>query len=320
MAKVGLILGIAGQDGSYLADLLLSKGYEVAGVYRGYSDGANIHRLESLGISKKVSLFRFDARDEAELEKCIRAISPDEIYNLAGESSVAKSFVDPVAVVQSNTRITGHCLELIRKHFPWVRYYNAASSECFGDTGDLGAEESTAFSPVSPYAVAKAADYFLTQVYRRAFGLFCSSGILFNHESPLRAEKFVTKKIITGACEIASGKRDFIELGNLKVERDWGWAPEYVDAIYRIIQHDEPDDFVVATGTTTSLRKFVELVFSRLGLHWRDHVRVNPSFIRSGEIQKSRGRPEKALRNIGWSATYRIDDIISEMINSHQRL
>ena len=316
MAKLGLILGVAGQDGAYLAELLLSKGYEVAGVCRQGPSRSGTYRLESLGILKNISLFQFDASDNTALERCIRTTEPDEIYNLAGISSVARSFLDPALVVNGNTEITRNCLEIIRKTCPSVRYYNAASSECFGDTGESAATEATGFAPVSPYAAAKASDYFLTQVYRRAFGLFCSSGILFNHESPLRGEAFVTKKIILGASEIAAGRRDFVELGNMDIQRDWGWAPEYVEAIYRIVQHDEPDDFVVASGTTTSLAKFVEIVFSRLGLNWQNHVRINPDLIRAGEIQKSWGQPEKARKKLGWSATYTVDDIISEMIGN----
>jgi GDPmannose 4,6-dehydratase len=318
MARVGLILGVTGQDGSYLARLLLSKGYEVVGISRGNSSGREKCCLERLGISGKVALRKFDARNMCELEKCIRETGPVEIYNLAGESSVAKSFIDPELTLQGNTKITVNCLELIRKYFSSVKYYNAASSECFGETGGVPADETTAFCPVSPYGVAKSADYHLTQVYRRAYGLFCCSGILFNHESPLRAEHFVTKKIISGACAIAQGEKDFIELGNLEVERDWGWAPEYVDAIYRILQHGTADDFVIATGKSNSLRKLVETAFSHFGLNWQEHIRTSSCFLRSGEIQKSLGNPKKALNELGWSATYQVEDVISSMIRDHQ--
>lgn len=315
MAKVGLILGVTGQDGSYLAQLLLRKGYQVIGVSRGIT-GRGSPRLETLGIDDKVVLRVFDSEKIDKLEACIRETMPNEIYNLAGPSSVGESFNNPRQTIQSIVGVTTNCLEIIRKYFPETKYYNAASSECFGNTGSLAADEMTSLRPVSPYGVAKSAVHNLAQVYRKTYDMFCCSGMLFNHESPLRSPNFVTQKIVAAVQLIARGEQDFLELGNLNVERDWGWAPEYTDAIYRIMQHRVPDDFVIATGQSSSLREIVRIAFSHVNLEWQKYVRTSDKYRRPTDIESSKGNPNKALEDLGWSAKYGLEEIITAMMKN----
>src|SRR5206468_6238826 len=240
-----LICGVSGQDGAYLAQLLLSKGYEVYGTSRDASV-RNFDGLVSLGIAEQVQLVSMALNDFRSVLQVLRNVEPDEIYNLAGQSSVGLSFEQPVETMESVAVGTLNLLEAIRFQSKPVKFYNAGSSECYGDLGDMAADETTPFRPRSPYAVAKSAAYWEVANYREAYGLHACSGILFNHESPLRPERFVTKKIVCSACRIRAGRQNAVKLGNLAIQRDWGWAPEYVEAMWRILQQSKADDFVVA--------------------------------------------------------------------------
>jgi GDPmannose 4,6-dehydratase len=313
--KRALVCGISGQDGAYLAQLLLSKGYEVAGTSR---DGqiSNAHNLHRLGIHDRVRLESMALNDFQSVLQTIVSIQPDEIYNLAGQSSVAMSFQQPVETVESIIVGTLNLLEAIRLSGYPIRFYNAGSSECFGEYQGTPANETTAFRPRSPYAVAKAAAFWEVANYREAYGLFASSGVLFNHESPLRSERFVTKKIVSAACRIAGGSEERLSLGNLSIKRDWGWAPEYVFAMWRILQHEEADDFIVATGLTTSLEEFTASAFSYFDLDWRDHVVIDQTLLRPTDLKVSRANPEKVAKALKWQATYKMADVVRMMIEA----
>jgi GDPmannose 4,6-dehydratase len=248
----------------------------------------------------------------------ISRVEPDEIYNLAGQSSVGLSFEQPVETLESISIGTLNLLEVIRFLQKPIKLYNAGSSECFGDTGGVPADESTSFHPRSPYAVAKATAHWEIANYREAYNLFACSGILFNHESPLRPERFVTRKIISTACRIAAGSNETLQLGNISIARDWGFAAEYVDAMWRMLQQTSPGDYVIATGETNTLEDFIVETFSQLGLDWKDHVATDPSLLRPSEIMVSRGNPEKALKELGWRAQQRMRDVIGTMISAEQ--
>jgi GDPmannose 4,6-dehydratase len=240
-------------------------------------------------------------------------VRPDEIYNLAGQSSVGLSFEQPVETLESNALGALNLLEAIRFLGEPVRLYNACSGECFGEVGDP-ADETTPFRPRSPYAVAKATAFWEVANYREAYRLFACSGILFNHESPLRPERFVTRKIVAAACRIAAGSRERLRLGNLNVRRDWGWAPEYVDAMWRILQQDVADDYVIATGQSHRLEDFVEFAFAEIGLDWRDHTDLSTDLLRASDIRFSMGNPSKAGKQLGWKAEHKMSDVIRMMV------
>ena len=241
---------------------------------------------------------------------------PDEVYNLAGQSSVGLSFEQPVETQESISIGTLNLLEGIRFLDPKIRLYNAGSSECFGDTGDAPANESTPFRPRSPYAVAKAAAYWQIANYREAYGLYACSGILFNHESPLRQERFVTQKIVRSACRIAHGSEERLKLGNLNIERDWGWAPEYVHAMWKILQQAQPEDFVIATGETRALRDFVTEVFATLSLDWCNHVDSDPALMRLTDLRISRADPSRAAAQLGWKAQTHMQGVVRSMVEA----
>lgn len=312
MAKSALICGISGQDGSLLARHLLSLGYRVAGTSR---DGDMMRgtNLERLGIRDAVSIHSMATADFRSIIQTLDRLDIDEIYNLSGQSSVGLSFDQPVETMDSIAGATLTLLEAIRFRGRPVRFYNAGSSECFGDIGDVPATEDTPFKPRSPYAVAKATAHWTVANYREAYGLFACTGILFNHESPLRPERFVTQKIVHGAAEIAAGRRDTLVLGNLDIWRDWGWAPEYVEAMHLILQQDEPDDFIIGTGQTTSLEEFVAAVFSVHGLDWREHVVSDPQLIRPSDLRYSGSSPDKARTRLGWQAQTAATDVARRM-------
>ena len=246
----------------------------------------------------------------------LRTHRPDEIYNLAGQSSVGLSFEQPVETLESILIGTLNLLEAIRFEDRPIRFYNAGSSEAFGDTGDQPANENTPFRPRSPYAVAKASARDLVANYRDAYGLFACTGILFNHESPLRPPRFVTRKIVSAAARIALGSKESLRLGNMDIQRDWGWAPEYVDAMWRMLQLDEPQDLVIATGQTVSLRKFADLAFQHFGLDWRNHISTDTRFLRPTDIMVGGADPSLALEVIGWKARYRVDQVVRAMCNA----
>lgn len=316
--KRALICGISGQDGPYLAQLLLSKGYEVWGTSRDaqISSFANLH---ALGIRDAVKLESMALNDFRSVLQCLIKVQPDEIYNLAGQSSVGLSFQQPVETLESISVGTMNMLEAIRFTERSIRFYNAGSSECFGDTGSIPADELTPFRPKSPYAVAKSAAHWEVVNYREAYGLYACSGILFNHESPLRHARFVTSKVVTTACRIAAGSDEKLALGNISIVRDWGWAPEYVDAMWRMLQQDEPEDFVVATGKSYSLEEFVATVFECCGLDWRKHVVVDESYIRPTDIRANYANPDKARIRLGWSASSMMHDVARMMVGAGNR-
>lgn len=310
-----LIVGVTGQDGAYLARLLLTKGYEVHGTSRD-AGASSLANLRILGIENQVHVLSMATKDFRSVLQGISKAKPCEIYNLSGQSSVALSFEQPVEALESILISTVNILEAIRFLDLGIRFYNACSSECFGDTKGKPADETTPFHPVSPYAVAKSAAYWQVANYRDAYGLYACSGILFNHESPLRPERFVTQKVVSAAVRIAKGSKERLLLGDLSIQRDWGWAPEFVDAMWRMLQLDQPGDFVVATGRTSSLQYFVNETFSRLGLDWKDHVDFAKTLVRPSEIKIGRGNPGRAEQVLGWKAETSIDGVIDKLVRS----
>jgi GDPmannose 4,6-dehydratase len=307
-----LILGVAGQDGSYLAKLLLSKGYEVIGTSRDAMT-ASFSNLDRLGVRQDVQTASMAINDFRSVLNVLQRYRPDEIYNLAGQTSVGLSFDQPVEAMESIAEGTLNVLEAIRFMDKPTRFYNAGSGECFGDTDTAAAVEQTAFWPRSPYAVAKASAHWLVRTYRNSHQLFACTGILFNHESPLRPERFVTQKIVRAAARISGGSHERLHLGNMAIRRDWGWAPEYVEAMWLIMQQAQPDDFVIATGRTESLEYFVARAFAFFGLDWCDHVTVDQGLFRPSDISASSGNPAKAKKVLGWSAEVDVDGVIQRM-------
>jgi GDPmannose 4,6-dehydratase len=318
-SKKALIIGITGQDGAYLAKHLLSKGYEVTGSSRDVM-ASSFNNLNTLDIRSQVKLISVSINDFRSVFNAIQESSPDEIYNLAGQTSVGLSFDQPVEAIESIAIGTLNILEVIRLLNKPVRFYNAGSSECFGDTGDTPANEQTPFAPRSPYAVAKSTAKWLINSYRESYGLYACTGILFNHESPLRPERFVTQKIIAGAAKIKAGQLNKLQLGNLDISRDWGWAPEYVQAMWLMMQLDQPDDFVIATGRKESLKYFVAKSFEYFDLDWQKYVEIEPSFFRPNEIVSSVGNPEKAIKALGWNKPTDIDGVIKMMCAEKAKL
>ena len=311
--RTALIFGISGQDGAYLAQFLLEKGYSVVGTSRD-AQMSSFANLQKLGIRDQVTVFSASLGDFRSVLQILKESDPDEIYNLAGQSSVGLSFDQPVETFESIGIGTLNLLESIRFMNSGAKLYNASSSECFGNTEGVPATEETPFHPRSPYAVAKAAAFWEVANYREAYGLFACSGILFNHESPLRPERFVTQKIVSAACRIAAGNREKLNLGNTSVCRDWGWAPEYVEAMWLMLQHEEADDYIVATGATYALQDLVEEVFTCLDLDWQDHVELNPDLLRPTDIMKSIANPGKAERLLGWKARSTMPDVVRMMV------
>ncbi|MEK6805801.1 MAG: GDP-mannose 4,6-dehydratase [Pseudomonadota bacterium] len=315
--KTALICGVSGQDGSLLARLLLENGYRVVGGSRD-AQSANFANLERLGIRDDVVQQSVTLTDFRSVIHALIRFRPDEIYNLAGQTSVSLSFDQPVETLESISVATLNLLEAVRVTELTARIYNASSSECFGDTGTTAATEATHFRPRSPYGVAKAAAHWQVANYREAYGLHCCSGILFNHESPLRPARFVTRKVIAAAVRIARGSRETVELGNLDVIRDWGWAPEYVEAMWLMLQQPQPSDFVICTGQSIALREFVRLCFAGVGLDWQQHVRVRKDLYRTSDITQSYGNADKAQRELGWSAHTRVADVVRRMLEAEQ--
>jgi GDPmannose 4,6-dehydratase len=313
--KTALICGISGQDGAYLAQLLLSKGYNVCGTSRD-AQVSSFSNLARLGIRDKVKLESVALNDFRSVLQVLTKIKPDEVYNLAGQTSVGLSFEQPVETLESIATGTLNLLESIRFLGNPIKFYNAGSSECFGDTAGEAANETTPFRPRSPYGVAKSAALWEVANYREAYSLFACSGILFNHESPLRPERFVTQKIISTACRIAAGSPEKLSLGNIEIERDWGWAPEYVEAMYLMLQQNEPDDYVIATGTSHKLEDFVSHTFSELNLDWKKYVLTDKSLLRPTDITLGKGNPTKAKEKLGWQAKSKMQDIIKMMIKA----
>ncbi len=311
--KTALIFGISGQDGAYLGRFLLEKGYEVVGTSRD-AQISSFANLYGLGIRDQVKVVSASLGDFRSVLQVLKDVEPDEIYNLAGQSSVGLSFEQPVETYESIGIGTLNLLESVRFLDSGAKLYNASSSECFGNTDGVPATEETPFRPRSPYAVAKSAAFWQLANYREAYGLFACSGILFNHESPLRPERFVTQKIVSAACRISAGSTEKLRLGNTSVCRDWGWAAEYIEAMWLMLQQEQAEDYIVATGTTCSLQDLVQEVFSCLDLDWRDHVELNPDLLRPTDIMKSVANPGKAERRLGWKAHYAMPDVVKMMV------
>jgi GDPmannose 4,6-dehydratase len=319
MAKKALICGISGQDGALLAKLLLEKGYEVAGTSRD-AELSRFSNLARLGISGQVRLYSMTLTDFRSVIQVLKDYRPDEVYNLAGQTSVGLSFAQPVETLESISFGTLNLLEALRFIGEPTRLYNAASSECFGETpASAPATEATPFHPRSPYGVAKATAFWTVANYREAYGLFASSGILFNHESPLRPERFVTRKVVGAAVRIAAGSPEKLKLGALHVVRDWGWAAEYVDAMWRMLQLDTPADFVIATGKSYSLEHFVARSFELLGLDWHEHVEVDATLFRATDIATSHGDPARARQLLSWEARVDFDEMLRRLIAAEQQ-
>ena len=313
MAKRALITGITGQDGSYLAELLLDLGYEVCGVVRRTST-VNLERIEHL--RDRVTLVPGDLQDETSLLNVMRDFRPSEVYNLAAQSFVASSWTLPVLTGETTAIGVTRVLDAIRVVDPEIRFYQASSSEMFGKVQEVPQRESTPFYPRSPYGVAKVYGHWITVNYRESYGLFATSGILFNHESPRRGLEFVTRKISDGVARIKHGLQTELRLGNLDSTRDWGFAGDYVHAMWLMLQHDEPDDFVVATGETRSIREFCEIAFSSVGLDWQDHVVVDERFYRPAEVDALVGDASKAEEVLGWRRKVDFKEMVEQMVAS----
>ena len=311
--KTALILGVSGQDGSYLARFLLAKGYRVIGASRD-AQMSSFSNLKRLGVYDRLELESVSLNDFRSVLQVLKKVRPGEVYNLAGQTSVGLSFDQPVESFESISIGTLNLLEAIRFLNIPIRIYNAGSSECFGNTEGVSANEETPFRPRSPYAVAKAAAFWHMDNYREAYGLFACSGLLFNHESPLRPERFVTRKIVNAACRISKGSGEVLELGNIEVARDWGWAPEYIEAMWLMLQQETPEDFVIATGETNKLAYFVREAFVAVDLNWHDHVRTTETLFRPTDILSVKADPGKALRKLGWKARYKMKDVARKMV------
>jgi len=316
--KKALSCGISGQDGAYLAQLLLRKEYVVFGTSRD-AQMSSFRNLTQLGIRKQVNLESMSLNDFRSVLQVLTKVKPDEVYNLAGQSSVGLSFEQPVETMESITVGTLNLLEAIRFTNLPIKFYNAGSSECFGNTIEP-ADENTPFRPRSPYAVAKAAAFWEVANYRESYELFACSGILSNHESPLRPERFVTRKIVAAACRIAQGSPEKLNLGNISIQRDWGWAPEYVEAMWLMLQQEKADDYVIATGETHSLEEFVATAFSVLELNQTEHVTTDESLLRPTDLALSRANPEKAKEKLGWVAKHKMKDVVKNMIEEEMKL
>lgn len=311
--KKALICGISGQDGTYLAKFLLEKGYEVFGTSRD-AQGSSFSKLQILGIKNEVHLISMDPEDFRSVLVAVKKSKPNEIYFLAGQSSVGLSFEQPAETIQSFTIGILNILEAVKLEDKEIRVYHAGSSEAFGDTNGEAATELTPFQPRSPYALAKASSTWLVNNYREAYQLYACTGILFNHESPLRPERFVTQKIIQTAKRIANGSKENLILGRLDIQRDWGWAPEYVEAMWKMLQMKEADDYIIATGKTISLEDFIKETFDQLGLDWQMHVRQSQDLMRPTDLTVSKADPIKAFNKLGWKAQVSIEGLIGKML------
>lgn len=309
--KTALICGVSGQDGTYLAKLLIERGYTVHGASRD-AQASSFRNLRRLGLIDSVHLESLNITDFRSALQALRRVNPDEVYNLAGQNSVALSFDQPVETLDSISVGTLNLLEAIRFTDRPIRFYNAGSGECFGDTRSP-ADEATAFRPRSPYAVAKAAAHWEVANYAEAYGLYACTGILFNHESPLRAERYVTRKIVAAACRISRGSNERLPLGNLEVQRDWGWAPEYVEAMWMMLQQEKPETYVIATGHSHRLEEFVHTAFAEVGLQWRDHVDIDQRLYRPADITFASANPTRANERLGWKAKAGMREVVAMM-------
>ena len=319
--KKALIAGITGQDGSYLAELLLSKGYEVHGIMR-RSSSFNTGRIDHIYLKnlefkeQRLFLHYGDVTDPVSISHLVELVRPDEIYNLAAQSHVKVSFEVPHYTANVDALGTLNFLEAIRQRGLSTRFYQASTSELYGKVQEIPQTETTPFYPRSPYGVAKLYGFWIVKNYREAYGIHASNGILFNHESPRRGESFVTRKITLATARIKMGLQDKLVMGNLESKRDWGYAPEYVDAMWRMLQKDEPEDFVIATGETRSVRDFVEASFNFVGLDWKNHVEFDSGYLRPTEVDLLIGDASKAKAKLGWEAKVRFDELVRIMMDA----
>jgi GDPmannose 4,6-dehydratase len=308
-----LVTGVTGQDGSYLAELLLAKGYEVAGMVRRTSHHS-YERIEHL--LDRVQIVAADLLDQHSLTQVLQETRPDEVYNLAAQSYVPTSWTQPVLTGEFTALGVTRLLEAVRLVHPTARFYQASSSEMFGRVVETPQNENTRFYPRSPYGVAKAYGHWITVNYRESYGLYAVSGILFNHESPRRGIEFVTRKVTDGVARIKLGLARELRLGNLDARRDWGFAGDYVEAMWRMLQQPEPDDYVIGTGATHSVRDLVEAAFSHVGLDWSKHVVVDPRFIRPAEVDLLQADPAKARTRLGWTPTVGFEELVGMMVDA----
>lgn len=308
-----LIDGITGQDAAYLAQFLLNKGYEVYGTYRRLST-PNFWRLQALDIFDKINLIPMELIDDSSISEAIRLANPDEYYHLASMSFVGASFEQPIGTSEITGLGTARILESIRQIAPAIKFYNAASSEMYGEEIGGSQNEDTPFSPASPYAAAKLYSYNMTKIYRRGYGLFAVSGILMNHESPLRGMEFVTRKITNAVAKIKLGLADYLELGNLDTKRDWGYAPDYIEAMWAMLQLDKPQEFVIATGECHSVREFCSQAFGELGLDYKRYIRQSQMFMRPCEVFYHKGDATLAKDILGWQPNVRFDELVHIMV------
>lgn len=315
MAKTALICGVSGQDGAWLSKLLLLKGYQVWGTSRD-AEGNAFGNLTKLGIHGDIGYLSMAPEDFHSVFVALKRCKPDEIYFLAGQSSVGLSFEQPADTIRSFTLGALNMLEACRLYNGDVRLYNAGSSECFGDTLGMAADENTRFQPRSPYAVAKSSAHWLVDNYREAYNLFACNGILFNHESYLRPNRFVTQKIVSSAVAISNGSPNKLTLGRLDIARDWGAASEYVEAMWLMLQQDKPEDYIIASGVTSTLEEFVNEAFSCVNLNWRDHVVQDKALYRPTDLAVSRANPAKARANLGWRATSNLSVVVGSMVDA----
>ncbi|GIW62527.1 MAG: GDP-mannose 4,6-dehydratase [Patescibacteria group bacterium] len=317
MAKTALITGILGQDGPYLAKLLLEKDYKVYGMIRRYTY-PNFANLDYLGITDKIEMVEGDLADQASLYNLIKNIRPDEVYNLAAQSFVGSSFEQPIYTTEVNSLGVLYMLEAIRQHSPATRFYQASTSEMFGlSHTNYVQDENTPFHPRSPYAVSKVYAYWITVNYREAYGLFAVNGILFNHESPIRGIQFVTRKITDGVARIKLGLADEIRLGNLSAKRDWGFAGDFVKAMYLMLQQERPDDYVVGTGEAHSVEEFVRTAFEYVGIKdWKQYIKIDPRFMRPSEVPYLKANPSKAKKVLGWEPEVKFNDLVKMMVDA----
>ena len=311
--KTALITGITGQDGSYLAELLLEKGYRVVGMVRRAST-ENFERIAH--IRDRVDLRQADLLDQLSLIDVLRAVEPDEIYNLAAQSFVPTSWQQPVLTAEFDAVGVTRLLEAVRLVAPGARFYQASSSEMFGQVRETPQRETTPFYPRSPYGVAKVYGHFITVNYRESYNIYTCSGILFNHESPRRGREFVTRKVSDGAARVKLGLGRELRLGNLEARRDWGFAGDYVDAMWRMLQQARADDYVVATGESHTVRELVEIAFGTLGLDWRQHVREDPALLRPAEVERLVGDASKARRVLGWAPRVSFRELVEMMVRA----
>lgn len=324
MTKRALITGVTGQDGSYLAEFLLSKGYEVHGIKR-RSSSFNTSRIDSIlpdwhEGAARLFLHFADLSDSTSLIKLLYRLQPDEIYHLGAQSHVKVSFEVPEYTGDVTALGTVRLLEALRETHIKAKFYQASSSEMFGTTPEVPQRETTPFRPSSPYACSKLYAHWITVNYRESYGLFACNGILFNHESPRRGETFVSRKITRGVARILAHLHDKLYIGNLEAKRDWGYAPEYVEAMWRMMQLDKPDDFVVATGEAHSVREFVECAFGYAGLNWEKHVEIDPRYFRPTEVDILQGDASKAERVLGWKPEVRFEELVRIMVDADVKL